>query len=246
MDNQDLRLDLEVIDTSSLVDKVETRLIEVFLYRELKPGESIPKETELATLMGVSRTVIRESLNRLKTMGLIESKKHMGTIIKSPDLSVILRKSIIPRILDSKTLMNIFEIRLALEVGMSDFIFSRKRQLDIDELTDLVECDPDHSEGMLFDINHELKFHGKLHRMSGNDTLKDFMAVLFPAFLYVYSSGMLRSKGKRKKNITHKGLVSLLTTGTAEEFRNGMRMHLENHFQRILEETPANISGRVI
>lgn len=68
MDNQDLRLELKAIDTSSLVDKVEMRLIEVFLYKELKLGDAIPKETELATIMGVSRTVIRESLNRLKTM----------------------------------------------------------------------------------------------------------------------------------------------------------------------------------
>ena len=92
MDNRDLKLELRGIDTSSLVDKVEMRLVEVFLYKELKPGDSIPKETELATLMGVSRTVIRESLNRLKTMGLVESKKHKGTIIKSPDLSAILEK----------------------------------------------------------------------------------------------------------------------------------------------------------
>ena len=42
MDNQDLRVELKAIDTSSLVDKVEMRLIEVFIYKELKPGDSIP------------------------------------------------------------------------------------------------------------------------------------------------------------------------------------------------------------
>ena len=134
MDSEDLRLELKTIDTSSLVDKVEMRLIEVFLYKELKPGDSIPKETELATIMGVSRTVIRESLNRLKTIGLIESKKHKGTVIKSPNLSSILGKSLIPRILDNKTLKDVFEIRLALEVGMADFIFARKTLKDIEEL----------------------------------------------------------------------------------------------------------------
>lgn len=242
MDNQDLRSELKTIDTSSLVDKAEMRLIEVFLYRELKPGDSIPKETELATLMGVSRTVIRESLNRLKTMDLIESKKHKGTIIKSPDLSAILRKSIIPRILDHKTLMNIFEIRLALEVGMSDFIFSRKTETDIEELSALVDSEPDHSDGILFDVDHELKFHGKLYQMTGNDTLEDFQTLLLPAFQYVYSTGLLKSKGKRKKYISHKGLVSLLKAGTAEEFREGMRRHLENHFHRILSADPVQRS----
>ena len=242
MDNQDLRLELKAIDTSSLVDKVELRLIEVFLYKELKPGDSIPKETELASIMGVSRTVIRESLNRLKTMGLIESRKHKGTIIKSPNLSTILGKSMIPRILDNKTLMDVFEIRLALEVGMADFIFARKTDKDIEELEEIVEIEPDHSDNILFDVDHELRFHGKLYEMTGNETLEDFQNLLLPAFQHVYSTGLLKKKGKRKKYKSHKDLVSLLKNGTPDEFREGMRRHLENHFVRILSgnETYSN------
>ncbi len=244
MDNQDLRLELKAIDTSSLVDKVELRLIEVFLYRELKPGDSIPKETELATLMGVSRTVIRESLNRLKTMGLIESRKHKGTIIKSPDLSAILSKSMIPRILDNKTLMDVFEMRLALEVGMADFIFARKTKRDIEELEKIVENEPDHSDDILFDVNHELRFHGKLYQMTGNDTLEDFQNLLLPAFQHVYNIGLLKVKVKRKRYKSHKELVALLKKGTPDEFREGMRRHLENHFVRILANNQERSESR--
>ncbi|HPK85374.1 MAG TPA: GntR family transcriptional regulator, partial [Bacteroidales bacterium] len=198
MDNQDLRLELKAIDTSSLVDKVEMRLIEVFIYKELKPGDAIPKETELATVMGVSRTVIRESLNRLKTMGLIETKKHRGTIIKSPDLSAVLGKSLIPRILDNQTLMDVFEMRLALEIGMADFIFARKTDSDISELEKIVEIEPDHSDNILFDVDHELRFHGKLYQMAGNNTLEEFQNLLLPAFQHVYNIGLIKVKGKRK------------------------------------------------
>jgi GntR family transcriptional repressor for pyruvate dehydrogenase complex len=236
MDSQELRLELKAIDTSSLVDKVEMRLIEVFLYKELKPGDSIPKETELASLMGVSRTVIRESLNRLKTMGLVESKKHKGTIIKSPDLSAILGKSLIPRILDNKTLMDVFEIRLALEVGMADFIFARKTDADIAELEEMVDIEPDHSANILFDVEHEMRFHGKLYRMTGNETLEDFQNLFLPAFQHVYNIGLLKGTGKRKKYTSHKELVALLKNGTADKFRESMRRHLENHFARILAD----------
>lgn len=234
MDNQDLRLELKAIDTSSLVDKVEMRLIEVFIYKELKPGDAIPKETELATVMGVSRTVIRESLNRLKTMGLIETKKHRGTIIKSPDLSAVLGKSLIPRILDNQTLMDVFEMRLALEIGMADFIFARKTDSDISELEKIVEIEPDHSDNILFDVDHELRFHGKLYQMAGNNTLEEFQNLLLPAFQHVYNIGLIKVKGKRKRYKSHKDLVTILKKGTPDEFREGMRRHLENHFARIL------------
>ena len=234
MDNQDLRLELKAIDTSSLVDKVEMRLIEVFIYKELKPGDAIPKETELATVMGVSRTVIRESLNRLKTMGLIETKKQRGTIIKSPDLSAVLGKSLIPRILDNQTLMDVFEMRLALEIGMADFIFARKTDSDISELEKIVEIEPDHSDNILFDVDHELRFHGKLYQMAGNNTLEEFQNLLLPAFQHVYNIGLIKVKGKRKRYKSHKDLVTILKKGTPDEFREGMRRHLENHFARIL------------
>lgn len=236
MINQNLWLNLKAIDTSSLVDKVEMRLIDVFLSKELKPGDAIPKEAELASQLGVSRTVIRESLNRLKTMGLVESKKHKGTIIKSPDLSVIFQKSMIPRMLDNKTLMDIFEIRLALEVGMSDFIFARKTEKDIEELEEIVEIEPDHSDDILFDVDHEMRFHGKLYSMTKNETLKDFQRLILPAFEHVYNIGLLQSAGKRKHYKSHKELVSILKKGTPEKFREGMRLHLENHFVRILKE----------
>ena len=236
MDSRDLKLEHEETDSGSLVDKVEKRLIEVFVQKELRPGDSIPKEKELASFMGVSRTVIRESLNRLKTMGLIESRKHSGTIIRSPDLSAILGKSLIPRILDNKTLMDIFEIRLALEVGMADFIFSRKTDADIEELEQIVKVEPDHADNILFDLDHEISFHGKLYKMSGNDTLKDFQNLSLPAFQYVYNTGLLKRKGKRKRYKSHKELVALLKSGTPDEFRAGMRRHLENHFSRIFTE----------
>src|SRR5688500_14776621 len=109
------------IDNSSLVDKVEANLVELLQQRKLKVGDAIPKELELAENLGVSRTVVREALMRLRMMGLIESKKKKGSVITSPDLFGILGKSMNPHILDLETLKEIFEIRLVLEIGMADF-----------------------------------------------------------------------------------------------------------------------------
>lgn len=72
--------------TASLVDRVENRLVELLRERKLAVGDTIPKEMELAEVLGVSRTVIREALTRLRKMGLIESRKKRGSIITSPDI----------------------------------------------------------------------------------------------------------------------------------------------------------------
>ncbi|MBP8790702.1 MAG: FadR family transcriptional regulator [Breznakibacter sp.] len=223
------------IDTRSLVDKVETQLIQLFINRELKPGDSIPKEVELAESMNVSRTVIRETLTRLKTRGLIDSKKHKGTVIKSPDLSSLLQKSMIPWMLDDATLKDIFELRLVLEVGMADFIFNHITSEDIADLYKIVEGEPEDTENVLFDIEHETLFHGKLYQITRNRTLMEFQKVLITAFHHAYMSGFIVKPVTNKKYMSHKELVDILAAGTPSQFRKGMRKHLENHFQRIAQ-----------
>jgi len=225
---------LKAIDTSSLVDKVEMNLIDFFLKKGLQPGDSIPKELELAENMGVSRTVIRETLTRLKTMGLIESKKHIGTIIKSPDLSSIMQKSMIPGILDEGTLKDIFELRLTIEVGMADLVVTRVSDKDIEELFSIVKNEISPSENTLFDVDYEILFHSKLYEITGNQTLKSFQKMLLPVFSYVYTSGLINKEIADKKYVSHKELVEVLRLRDADMFRTAMRKHLENHFKRLL------------
>lgn len=226
---------LKTIDTSSLVDKVEKNLVEVLQQKKLKVGDSIPKELELAETLGVSRTVIREALLRLRMMGLIESKKKRGAVITSPDLFAIMSKTMNPHILDQETLKEIFEIRLVLEIGMADFLFLRKTKDDIKELEEIVSKEPTVTDQHLFNISHEVAFHGKLYEITGNETMKKFQKMLLPVFDYVHHSGLLGKAIPLRKFVSHKELVNILETGTPELFRNAMRHHLENHFARLFD-----------
>ncbi len=226
---------LKTIDTTSLVDKVEESLVEFLQHKKLQVGDSIPKEIDLANILGVSRTVIREALLRLRMMGLIDSKKKKGAVITSPDLFGIMSKSMKPHILDQDTLKEIFEIRLVLEIGMADFLFQHVTKEDIEELKEIVSKEPPVTDHHLFNIGHEIAFHGKLYDITRNETLKKFQKMLLPVFDYVHNSGLLKKQPLLKTFASHKTLVNILKNGTPEKFRNGMRKHLENHFARLFE-----------
>src|SRR6185437_11366690 len=152
MEPSPISTSLTAIDTRSLVDKVEANLVETLQQRKLKVGDSIPKEIELAETLGVSRTVIREALLRLRMMGLLESKKKKGAVITSPDIFAIMSKSLNPHVLNQETLKEIFEIRLVLEIGMADFLFKRKTNKDIEELKEIVRNEPEIADKHLFNI----------------------------------------------------------------------------------------------
>lgn len=222
-------------DTSSLVDKVENSIVELLQERKLSVGDIIPKEIEFAESLGVSRTVIREALTRIKMMGLIESKKKKGSVITSPDLFGMMSKSMNPHILDQDTLKEIFEIRLILEIGMSDLLFQRVTKKDIEDLRKIVTDEPPATQYHLFNIDHEVAFHGKLYEITNNKTLKKFQKMLLPVFDYVHHSGLLKKQLLLKTFVSHKELIDILENGDPEQFRNGMRNHLENHFARIFD-----------
>jgi DNA-binding FadR family transcriptional regulator len=59
--------------------------------------------------------------------------------------------------------------------------------------------------------------------------------MLLPVFDYVHKSGLLKKQSALKMFVSHKELVDILEHGTPEQFRNGMRNHLENHFARLFD-----------
>ena len=138
-------------------------------------------------------------------------------------------------ILISKDLHQIFEIRLVLEIGMADLLFYRVTKEDIAELKQIVSNEPPAKQYHLFNIEHEIAFHGKLYEITGNKTLKKFQKMLLPVFDFVHNSGLLKKQPLLKTFVSHKDLVMILENGTPEEFRNGMRNHLQNHFARLFE-----------
>lgn len=225
----------DAVDNRSLVDRVESKLVSLLQQRRLKVGDSIPKELELSESLGVSRTVVREALTRLRLMGLIETKKKKGTVITSPDLLGNLSKSMNPYILDDGTLKDLFEIRLILEIGMADLLFKRITKKDIADLHEIVDSEPPKPKYHLFNVDHEIAFHGKLYEITGNELLKKFQNLMLPIFDYVQRSGILKKQPYLKTFVSHSGLVRILENGTARDFREGMRIHLENHFARLFD-----------
>lgn len=225
---------LGTIDTSSLVDKAEARIIQFIQEKNMAVGDVLPKELDLADSLGVSRTVVREALLRLKTIGLIESIKHKGAVLRNPDVLGSLRKVFHPSILDDDTLKDMFEMRLALEVGMADFIVNNITDGDIEELECIANEIVSGDTANPWQVDDEIRFHGKLYKISKNRILLELQEMLFPIFQYVHQSGLLEKDIIKGDFISHKELVEVLKSRDADAYRTAIRKHLNNHFARIL------------
>lgn len=220
------------IENQTQVDKIEKSLQEYFKHGNFKPGDPIPKEIELAQALGVSRTSVREALSRFKTLGIIESRKNRGMIITNPDILYNMERVIDLQLLDKGTLKDIFELRLVLEIGIADLLFLRKTDSDLKILEKIVEKGEKSTTNTDYK-QHDVEFHSMLYKISGNETIQRFQNMLLPIFdgidKTLYSINIEETPGY----VYHRDLLNVLKEGTPEAFRNKMRRHLMQYFNKL-------------
>src|SRR6266478_9924028 len=71
----------KTVRTSRLYEQIVQQIEESILKGDLKPGDQLPAERELAIRFGVSRTAVREAVKALREKGLVEAFSGRGTFI---------------------------------------------------------------------------------------------------------------------------------------------------------------------
>lgn len=82
--SQASELTLAPVATQRVSDAIADRLVQAIRDGELKPGDRLPTEQELANDFQVGRTSVREGLQKLRAYGLIESRKGLGAFVAQP------------------------------------------------------------------------------------------------------------------------------------------------------------------
>jgi GntR family transcriptional repressor for pyruvate dehydrogenase complex len=232
MANGNLSNDIQRIESATMADMVELRLREFLKKKAFKPGDALPKELELAEALDVSRNVVREALSRLRMLGMIESRKKRGTILAEPDIMNGFERVMDPLLLDQKTLQDLFELRLVLEMGLADLLFARITSKGIEELEKIVEKEVNKIQ-QPFRLKFEIDFHSKLYQMTGNETFFRFQNILLPVFEYVVKEEQKLTGKAKVGKVTHRDLLELIKKGKPEDFRKGMKEHLAPHYERV-------------
>ena len=211
----------------TLVDQVEDSLLNYFREHDLRIGDSIPNELDLAAALGVARSVLREALSRLKMMGMIETRTRKGMILTEPSILGGMKRVVDPRILSEDSLFDILGFRIALEIGICSDLFRNITPEDIVELEEIVRL------GIVFENNEyapisEFTFHAKLYEITGNKTIREFQEIIHPVMVFV------KDKFKRflepinvemKKNgdlVTHADLLEYIKKNDEAGYRDAL------------------------
>ena len=233
-----------------LVDLTQKNILE-YISSHKNDGNKLPKEQEFAEIFGVSRVVVREALGRLKALGIIETRKKKGTTVISPDVFGILKPIIESGLLDRETLKDLYQLRIMLEIGMSDFIYMNRTEQQLREMDEIVGEEAKleklmtnaESEQEKYAIAQQLtdidiRFHSKLFEMTGNKSIMDFQYILRHLFtLYLPKTD---TDYHSRTIVSHVSLFNILRTGSPDAFRLSMRLHLKtqiDNMEKIIDNT---------
>lgn len=226
--------DFQPIVQPSMTELVEEQIRNYLKAKQLKPGDAIPKEMEIAEQLGVSRSVIREAISRFKMLGLIESRKRRGMILTEPDLFKGLERVLDPNLLGQDTLIDIFEMRLVLEMGLAELLFTYRTDQYVTELEKIASSHST-SGSAQFVLQQEVKFHGKLYEITHNKSLQRFQKLLLPVFQHIIDVEQRGEYPRFKSKVDHASLVEIYKSGDPNQFRQGMYEHLRPHYHWIAD-----------
>ena len=142
----------------------------------LAPGYRLPTESALVQRFGVSRTVVREALSRLKTLGLIDSRQGSGVFVRNsappPDHLVLASDGSLDGV------VQMVEVRRALEAESAALAAARRSAQGLREIKtaiqDLERAVAEGGDGVCEDV----AFHAAIARAAGNPYLLATLAYL--------------------------------------------------------------------
>ncbi len=208
---------------AKLKEKVYSIMKSRILNFELKPGEKF-FETEISEKLGVSRTPIREALNRLEHEGLVKSLPNKGYSVS--DLTIT-------------EIEELFEIREVLEILALRAAAKNARREDWIHLEETVKKknlhqneDLEERHGQSFKEAHE--FHQEIARISGKETLKQIIDMISEKiYRFQWMNLFLEDRGMQSRN-EHVAIINYLKAGKIDDAVAATQEHIRHSKNNIL------------
>lgn len=197
-------------------------------------GAKLPSEHELQQQFGVSRISIREAMQRLKTLGVVETRQGEGSFIRKVT-SDNYRDMMVPMfMIDKNSLQEILEYRMVMEVGSTEIAATRITQEECEALEEIVvRMEQNTTDIKRFAYDDNL-FHMGIAKATKNTMLIN--VVLFMQDLLSRSmESIVTHLGMHDGRYYHRVILEALKVHDKEEAVRLMRKHVATTVERISE-----------
>lgn len=216
---------LKSVRAANKVEQAVHAVKDYIMEGDLKPGQKLPTETEMAKRIGVSKFSMREALRVLEAQGLIDITQGRRTRVSGPSakpsteiLSMALRRS-------KSSLLDLVEARESLEVAIVRLAALRAEISHIDTMRKTIEEIDGNRGNLQICVQKDLEFHDALVQATGNIVFEWMLAPL-AELLRESRRKTILSAGVDRVLDGHRSILEAVAERNPDKASECMRVHL--------------------
>lgn len=220
---------LNKIQIEDPVDLIISQIRDLISNGDIKPGEKLPPERKLAEHLGVSRSQVRDALNKLKIYGIVKVHPQSGTVVTGIGLVALeglisdilkIEKTDFKSLVDTRILLEKEAARLAAINRTKDHIVHMSNALKQYEQK-LTDGSPA--------VEEDLLFHIKIAEASKNTVLKSLMMIITPDIVNSFIDLKICDEAKNKRTIEqHQTILGMIVKQDPDGAVAAMEDHLSD------------------
>ncbi|MBF8189489.1 FadR family transcriptional regulator [Nonomuraea sp. K274] len=226
--------------TQRLVDTLTARIQEGVI----RPGERLPTESGLVETYGVSRTVVREAIARLKAAGLIETQHGRGSFVLARPSTTGFDPAPgtgLPDVLD------LLDFRMGVEVEAAGLAAGRRTEAALAGLREALDRFAGAAGHPGAAVGADFLFHLRVALATGNRYFGDLLGSLGPAMIIMPRERLRPDRPDFARIVTeHENIYAAIERGDAAGARAAVRVHLANSRARLTTSPsggPQDVAG---
>jgi GntR family transcriptional repressor for pyruvate dehydrogenase complex len=222
-------MNFEAIRKSSAPEMVAEQILERIKSGDLTPGEKLPPQRELATLLGVGRSSVREAINALAVMGYLDVAQGRGTYIKAelPVADVSLTQ--LNAALKAGSILDLMDVRELLECRSARLAADRAEGNKIEKIRTAIRAMTQCGRGYESFLEADMRFHLALADAAENQILCELTRLILEkvvAHHAKFRTTLLSSSYREQSVETARKILDHVVAGDGDEAAKWTARHL--------------------
>ncbi len=210
-----------------VTDEAIDRIKQMIVTGELRPGDRLPREPDLAARLGLSRSSLREAVKALALIRVLEVRQGDGTFVTSLDPALLMETmGFVLDLHQDASVLEFFEVRRILEPAAAARAALRMADADIATLRKLLdELGPEPSVEDL--LASDVEFHRLLAIGSGNRALASIIDSLRqPTYRARIWRGLTQNDAVARTLAEHRAILDAIEGREPEVARSWATVHI--------------------
>ena len=223
---------LTKVESKTLQKEIISKIRDLINYKNLEPGDKLPSERMLSEKFGVSRSNLREAIQRLEFYGLLKSRPQSGTFIA--EIGPVAMKGMLNDILELEApeFKSLVETRILLELKTARLAALRRTEEDLVQMKDALDAYSAKVMNGEDAVQEDLLFHLSIAKACGNSTLHTFMLIITPGIITNFEKYHVCDEDQAFKGIQeHNAIYEAIKSQDPKLAKEKMKVHFKMLYQ---------------